>query len=349
MIRPAAMLPALLAACLGAAAAEPVTVDARPIATFRIGSEQTRFGTLRFVGGVELVSGARDFGSLSGFDFVDGREDFVAVSDRGRWITGKVTRKNGVPVGLADVRIAPMVDASGRVLRDKAEADAEGLRVSDGSVWVSFEREARVEKFSLPIGDDNRPVDAGLVIPRAELRRNKGIETVAVAPGDGPLGGALVTVAERSINPDGDIFAAVSGGPRAGVFFVRRHPPFDVTDGAFLPDGDLLLLERRFNRTDGIGMRLRRIGAEAIRPGATVDGEVLLEADFGYQIDNMEGMAVSRDAAGRVFLTLVSDDNGSFFQRTLLLEFELVGDASAAAQAGSTAGPPRSRAPASSR
>lgn len=71
-------------------------------------------------------------------------------------------------------------------------------------------------------------------------------------------------------------------------------------------------------------MRLRRIAGDQIRPGATLDGAVLLEAGLWQQIDNMEGLAVHRDARGRTIITMVSDDNGSVLQRTLLLQFVLV-------------------------
>ena len=51
-------------------------------------------------------------------------------------------------------------------------------------------------------------------------------------------------------------------------------------------------------------------------PGAVLDGPVLMEADLGYQIDNMEGLSVHRAANGDIVLTLVSDDNFSVIQRT---------------------------------
>jgi hypothetical protein len=99
-----------------------------------------------------------------------------------------------------------------------------------------------------------------------------------------------------------------------------------VTDGDFLPNGDLLLLERRFSIAEGIGMRIRRIDASRLGAGNLVDGPVVLEADFGDQIDNMEGLDVSEDEDGKVFVTLVSDDNHSILQRNLVLEFRYVGD-----------------------
>ena len=51
---------------------------------------------------------------------------------------------------------------------------------------------------------------------------------------------------------------------------------------------------------------------------------MLIEADLNYQIDNMEGIAVHRNAGGETIVTLVSDDNFSFVQRNLLLQFKLM-------------------------
>ena len=68
---------------------------------------------------------------------------------------------------------------------------------------------------------------------------------------------------------------------------------------------------------------MRRIALGEIKPGAVVDGPVLFDVDLGYEIDNMEGLSVHRSASGEVVLTLISDDNFSAVQRTLLLQFTL--------------------------
>ena len=70
-------------------------------------------------------------------------------------------------------------------------------------------------------------------------------------------------------------------------------------------------------------MRIRRVSLAAIKPGALIDGAVLIEADMNYQIDNMEGLSVNRAPDGSLVLTLISDDNFSMIQRTLLLQFTL--------------------------
>ena len=51
---------------------------------------------------------------------------------------------------------------------------------------------------------------------------------------------------------------------------------------------------------------------------------VLLDLDLAHEIDNMEGLAIHREA-GRTIVTMISDDNYSSLQRTILLEFDLVG------------------------
>ena len=119
----------------------------------------------------------------------------------------------------------------------------------------------------------------------------------------------------------GNIIGFLIGGPTPGNFAIKRSSNYDITDAALMPGGDVLLLERRFGWDSGLGARMRRVALDDIKPRALVDGSVLFEADLGYEIDNMEGLGVHRDAAGQIVLTLVSDDNFSAVQRTLLLQF----------------------------
>ena len=84
------------------------------------------------------------------------------------------------------------------------------------------------------------------------------------------------------------------------------------------------MLERRFSWTSGIAMRIRSVPLTAIKPNATVEGAEVVTADMGYQIDNMEGLSVHRAPDGALVLTLISDDNFSPLQRTVLLQFTLV-------------------------
>ena len=76
----------------------------------------------------------------------------------------------------------------------------------------------------------------------------------------------------------------------------------------------------------------RTLEASSVRAGTVLDGPVLFEADMGYDIDNMEGLAVHRGPAGETVLTLISDDNfNHLLQCTILLQFTLKGDGTSAA------------------
>ncbi|MCO6386296.1 esterase-like activity of phytase family protein [Aliihoeflea sp. 40Bstr573] len=308
-----------------ASGAFPVELEFSRISKFRVAGAEGDYGRLTFIGGFSMTGDRREFGQLSGFRFLSAGTEFVGVADHGYWFSGAVQRdEDGVPVGLGDFSMQQMVDEAGRPIDDKERVDAEGISVHDGIATVTFERRARVSEYRLNPAAMSGPIrDLDFLIPSGELRYNAGFETVARAPADGPLAGARIVVAEKSIDREGNIFAAVLEGPHKGVFKVRRTDEFDVTDGVFLPDGDLLLLERRFSYARGVAMRLRLIPVDNIRPGALVDGDILLDANMAYHVDNMEALDVFRRTDGRLIVALMSDDNQSWIQRNLYLEFEL--------------------------
>lgn len=309
-------------------AAEPVEIRSSQIRHFRLGSSETNFGALEFIGGLVLRSTDPAFGQLSAIRFLSPGSDFIGVADHGFWYFGTIARDaGGVPVGIENFRMEAMLGKDAEPLPEKGMADAEGLDVSGDVATVSFEREARISEYRLgPQGAGTPLQDIDIVIPRHELRYNAGIETVMRLLPSGIQEGARVAIAERSIDVGGNIFAAILEGPQKGVFKVKRTDSFDVTDGAVLPGGDLLLLERRFSGILGVGVRLRRIASDTVRKGALVDGPTLMQADLGYHIDNLEGLDVWQRADGATIVSLISDDNQSFLQRTLYLEFRLTED-----------------------
>lgn len=313
------------ASSAGSAPVVPIEVSARPITEFRIGRTDRQFGSLEFVGGLEMTSKSRDFGALSALRFLKAGSDFIGVADTGYWFFGTVVRDaDRRPVGIQNFRMQQMVDQSGLPIDEKWEVDAEGLAVQDGVATVGFERDHRVARFRIDPRNMKAPYrQLDFLVPERELRQNRGFETVTHANADGQHQGGLVVVSEKSLDKSGNIYAAIIEGPHKGVFTVKRNGDFDITDGAFLPDGDLLLLERSFTMAGGLKMQLRRIYGESVEKGAVADGPVLLDADMGYQIDNMEGLDVWTRDDGAVMVSLISDDNHSILQRNLYLEFVL--------------------------
>ena len=158
----------------------------------------------------------------------------------------------------------------------------------------------------------------------SKLPFNKGLEALVFVPKGFALAGTLIAISERGLDPQGNLIAFLVGGPTPGQFSVRRTEKFDISDATLLASGDLLVLERKFSLVEGLHVRIRRIPLKSLAPGALVDGPVIFEADLGDEVDNMEGIDAFVTPEGDTVLTMVSDDNFSLLQRTLLLQFTLV-------------------------
>ena len=61
----------------------------------------------------------------------------------------------------------------------------------------------------------------------------------------------------------------------------------------------LIVLERRFRFSEGVKMRIRKIAASDIKPGAVLMGSVLFAANGKLGINNMEGIAAHRGGSRR--------------------------------------------------
>ena len=113
------------------------------------------------------------------------------------------------------------------------------------------------------------------------------------------------------------------GGPAPGTFSVRRSDGYDVTDLAFLPDGDMLILERRYSPAGSSPCGCGAYAGADLGPGAVLDGPVLMEAS-GAADRQYGGAGGERRSKGETLVTIASDDNYSCFQRSLVLRFALV-------------------------
>lgn len=305
---------------------QPIPVTAMQIPEFKRGAGPV-FGKLEYLSGLALATKNGEMGAVSSIRLLDHGTKFVSVMDTGHWATGTIERdKDGKLTGIGDYRITTIKDPAAKGRRDKERVDAESLTMDDSHLYVGFERYNRINTYPFPGFEQSMPIDVQYpILKKGEvLRPNGGMECILKSPDNGPLKGAMMFVAERSYNKAGNFIAGVQSGPMKGTFYVERVPPYDVTDGVFLDDGSFLLLERKFGLKDGIGMRIRKFSAADIKPDATIKGEILMEADFSHQIDNMEGIDAYKAADGSTHLIIESDDNHSLLERNLMLEFKLL-------------------------
>jgi len=308
--------------------AAPVRIEitATSIASFdNRDPTRTRFGDLEFRGGLELSSRHPAFGGISALHVEPDSNRFIAATDRGSWVRGRIVYRDGKPAAVADAEVAPILGVDGRPLAARGWFDVESLAERDGILYVGIERAEQIVRFDYRrdgLRARGQPIDVPADFKTFTF--NKSLECLA-AP-QGALAGRLIVVTEHSLDSAGNLRSFVLGADQVTRFGVRRSDDFDVSDCTVLSQDELLLLERRASPARGIAIRIRRIPIADIKEGAVVDGRSMFDADLAFQIDNMEGIGVHRNSAGETIVTLVSDDNFSIIQRNLLLQFSVVGE-----------------------
>ena len=308
-------------------AATSIEVKARSIPWFdRHDHDRVRFGALEYRSGLVLTSAFPRFGGLSGIRVDAKGERFISFSDHGHWFTGRIVYQGRAMTGLADVESAPMLGPDGKPITSLGWFDSESIAIDGSFVYIGLERVNKVLRFDFNKGFTRA---RGEVVPlptaASKLPNNKGLEALVFVPKGQPLAGTLIAMSERGLDANGNLIAFLVGGPSPGQFSVRRTEEFDVSDAVLLATGYLLILERKFSWVSGVGIRIRRIPLTSVAPGAIIDGPSIFEADLGNEVDNMEGIDAHLTAEGETVLTMVSDDNFSPIQRTLLPQFTLVG------------------------
>ncbi len=301
----------------GFAAAEPISIDAAPVPLSAEEPDRDTVGRLRFRGGLHLRANDSRFGGLSALGIsADGRR-LVALSDGGHRFSARlVYDRAGNLAGLRDTDLGSIAGLDGRPLSSKADGDAESMAPGvEGEIIVAFERRHRLWRY--------RP---GVTVPEplpeptemSDLPFNHGVEALTLL-----ADGRLLALSEGKRGRDA-VVGWISDRKGWSVLTYRAADGFRVTGAATHPGGDVLVLERLFTLRGQNAIRLKRIAAAAIKAGARLDGKTIAELRPPLTIDNFEGIEARRGPRGEVLVYLVSDDNFSAEQRTLLMMFELL-------------------------
>ena len=302
--------------------AKEIKISATPINTFHPETpNQIRFGDLEFLGGLELVSKDKDFGGLSGLRLSKDGKRLYAVSDQGHFLQANVIRDNqGTISALENAEFSRLRKRNGKKLDGKRNADAEALEISGSQFLVGFERNDRVDFFNLKnskLRADQRARSLGF--KRYKFPNNKGPEAIAISP----ITKELFVFAEYSPAQNGHHRGFIIKGEKIEPLNITLTQGYSLTDAHFLENGDLLILERFYTPITGAAMRIRKFQSQKLKANALLSGDIVMQATSAMEIDNMEGLAITKAQDGSTRLVLISDDNFSRNQRTILLEFKI--------------------------
>mgnify|MGYP005751729353 CR=1 FL=1 len=257
--------------------------------------------------------GGADFGGFSGIEVTDGGTRFHALTDRAHIFWGEILRDDeGRIREMRSEGSANLRGPRGAPLAPGHRGDSEGLAIAgDGSIWVSFEGDHRVARYPAP---DEPPTETHRPPDPPGASRNAGYEALALDDRGRP-----VIVPEGSASPDAPFPVLVlEGGSWRSLGAIPRRGRFLPVGSDFGPDGRFYLLERDFLGPLGFASRVRSM---ILHEDGARD-EIVLMQSSPLQYDNLEGISVWDDGA-QIRMTLISDDNFLFLQRTEVVEYVL--------------------------
>ncbi|MBK6492764.1 MAG: esterase-like activity of phytase family protein [Sphingomonadales bacterium] len=266
-------------------------------------------GLLRPVRGWTLTSDDGDFGGLSAL--AAGRLGFQAISDTGLFVDLNPS------LARADVKSMPRACVPHQL---KRERDSESLArdARTGTVWIGFEYRnlicridgaGRAQAYAPPA----MALWPKLGGPEAMLRRADG--SFLVFAERSRSGGSVAPLLHFDRDPV---------DPHAVVTAMRYEAPaqYHPVDAAMLPDGRMLVVNRRYAFPLDFSAIVTLVEPFEIREGALVRGRPAILLAPPHIADNFEGITVDTRGA-RTVIWLAADNNFLPEQRTYLLEFEL--------------------------
>ena len=248
---------------------------------------------------------------VSGIEVTEDGTGFVAVGDRGWWLSGTFEREGDRISGVRIRRLEGIIGQDGLPVSARRVgdwSDAEGLALApDQTAFVTFERWAHVWHFNRPFTRAQWIKDHPTFYDHAD---NWQLEAAAIDPE-----GRVYVFSEKPLIEGFPIYRLGEDGLFVIDGYLPEHDVFAIVGADFTDDGTLYLLERKLVVGLWWQSRIRRVRLDGSLDEAIWTSE---RGDFG----NLEGLAVWNDGVG-LRLTMVSDNNGSERTPTEFVEFRL--------------------------
>lgn len=284
------------------------------------------------------------FGEWSGMAF-DNKGDLILVSDRGAYLKSSIVNKDGYLQNFVNTTIGKIrVDD----YNTKTTKDLEELAVSNGSCFISDESLHQILRYE---NCDFSKLPMAIKIPdwNGELSYNKGIEAFDINSE-----GKFLAIAEYAQDKkNSSVHKAYYWTFIKSYYYARlldnsiddcqkeftylSNEGYGISGLKFLKNGDLIVLERHYNKIFGgfaenyeidIKYIKKQEIENAIEKNTEVKGKSIIHIDndsisgkYGYA-DNFESIAV-KEENDLTLIYILSDDNRAPFERSILLEFEI--------------------------
>ncbi len=297
---------------------EHLTIRSTPVTIESGNPARIRVGAMTLVAGWQLTSESPQFGGWSALDVVPDTsgQRVTAISD-----SGSVLRFHLGRFGHAlGARIDPLPTGCGPNT-NKYDRDSESLARMTGGDWlVGFEWHnslcritpdfAHAVRLREPPEMADWPKTRG---PESLLRLSDGRYVVLEEgdPDDGQLRSLLIFA-------DDPTLADAHPVKRQYVAPVGMSP----TDATQLPDGRILLINRRFSLFTLFTTSVVSVDPAALDRPEPIHATVLAKFAPPLLSDNYEGLAVTVEG-GRPYVWMISDDNFMSWQGTYLLKFAI--------------------------
>ena len=263
--------------------------------------------------------GGLKFSGISDAAYEKRAKKLYLVSDEGKLFVFDASFADKIET-LKAVTGATLVRKNGKKFQKWCH-DSEGLTLdSRGRLYVSFEGNAKVGRFN----SDGRMVKKYTIPkrlrdPKNYRSRNKSLEALVWHPKYG-----LLTAAEWPLKHKGkkdQTIYALSG--KEWHFQAEAEQKSAVVAMEVMDDGNVLVMERSYTGLlKPFVVTLKKVYLGACENKQKMcKSELLLKMNShsGWLIDNFEGLA----RVGKHRYVMVSDDNDNFFQKTLLIYFEV--------------------------
>ena len=268
----------------------------------------------------ELSSDFEKFGGISGLKIVSPKGItypssqfvFYFLSDEGFYLKAnpQFDQHNNLK-SFNIIDIVPLKSEDNLIIMgDKNEGDAEAIEIYQGDIFIAFERNHRILRYS----KEKKPEHFINPHHLKHLSYNEGIEAI------GFIKDQLLIITEDSKTSPKSVFAYLYQNNILRTFYYPLYKDFKPTDLTIINNEEILVLERSYSPYKGNRARIVNFQYSDIKEGEIVKVKQLVELEPPFPLDNYEALGNVQLTKQMQKLFIVSDNNYNPKQRNLLIE-----------------------------